>query len=206
MKYYCVVEDFKIQALLISSAKRSKDLALDEAANFRVDIQSTGVVTWIPGGQWLTGCQVNMKLFPFDTQKCNVTFINWTYKEALQYRMRNSGAIRMDAYSPNSEWILSRATSGTSSFPISLDRRRIAYLSTAMFTLELKRNPGYYLLNLIVPTMTLSMISVLMFWLPPECGDRVSFGITIMLSFTVTMMMVADVTPRSGSDLPILSQ
>ena len=188
----------------VLSIEKTKDIALDGADSFRVEIRNNGLVTWIPGGQWITECAVNMKLFPFDTQTCNVTFINWVYKAALQYRMRNPGKIRLDVYSPNREWDLVKATSNTSILRIEFDGNLTMTLSTAMFSLELRRSSGYYVLNLIVPSMTLSLISVLMFWLPPNSGERVSFGITILLSFSVTMLMMSDVTPKSGSDMPIL--
>ena len=45
-----------------------------------------------------------------------------------------------------------------------------------------------------------------MFLLPSESGEKVSLSITVLLGYSVVLLMVADVTPRSGLDIPYLSK
>ncbi len=50
----------------------------------------------------------------------------------------------------------------------------------------------------------MTMASVLVFILPVESGEKVSLSITIMLSYSVLLLVVSDVTPRSGTGQPLL--
>ncbi|KAK2152334.1 hypothetical protein LSH36_331g01037 [Paralvinella palmiformis] len=186
------------QSQLRLSADGISDISLVDASRFRVDISANGMVTWIPGGQWKTECQVNLVAFPFDEQRCQVIFTNWVHKTAILYNMRTPGYVRLDGYSPNSEWELLNASSAVMIRTYNADEENVFELPTASFMVELRRSSGYYVLNVLIPTLTLSLISVLMFWLPPECGERVSFGITILLSFSFIMLMMSDGSDGDG--------
>ena len=62
------------------------------------------------------------------------------------------------------------------------------------------------MLNLVVPSAVLAMLSNLMFFLPPESGERVSLGITVLLSFSVFQFMMMDKMPDNSDSIPILSE
>jgi len=47
---------------------------------------------------------------------------------------------------------------------------------TITFTLRLRRQPLYYIVNLIVPCCLLSFIAVTTFLLQPGCSDRLGIG------------------------------
>ena len=47
-------------------------------------------------------------------------------------------------------------------------------------------------------------MSLLVFILPVQSGEKVSLSITILLSYTVLLVVVSDVTPRSGDGQPYL--
>ena len=61
-------------------------------------------------------------------------------------------------------------------------------------------------LLLFICSIILSCASLLVFWLPVESGEKVSLSITVMLSYSVLLIVVSDVTPRSGSGQPYLSK
>ena len=53
-------------------------------------------------------------------------------------------------------------------------------------------------------SIILSLSSLLVFLMPVESGEKVSLSITIMLSYSVLLLVISDVTPRSGSGQPYL--
>ena len=49
-----------------------------------------------------------------------------------------------------------------------------------------------------------SSISFLVYLLPVESGEKVSLSTTVMLSYFVLLLMMADITPRSSATTPII--
>ena len=78
----------------------------------------------------------------------------------------------------------------------------IANVPGVKFTLVLKRRPLYYLFNIIIPTVLLATLSAVTFVVPVDSGEKISFGIAILLAFSMFMLILQDNTPQT--DMPIL--
>ena len=76
--------------------------------------------------------------------------------------------------------------------------------STVKFHLHLERLPAYYLLNIIIPTVVLALLSAFTFYVPVDSGEKLSLSITILLSFSVFLLMLSESTPQVSQDLPFL--
>ena len=74
------------------------------------------------------------------------------------------------------------------------------------FSLALKRKSQYSIINVIVPIVLLSIMDLLVFWLPPESGEKASLGITVLLSFSVFLLVVDERMPRTSDAVPLLSE
>ena len=48
-------------------------------SDFRVHIESDGLVIWVFGGKFSTACELDLTYFPFDKQTCPFTIENWAY-------------------------------------------------------------------------------------------------------------------------------
>ena len=72
------------------------------------------------------------------------------------------------------------------------------------FTLYLQRRPQYYLLNIIIPSVVLAVLSALTFAVPVDSGEKLSLGISILLAFSVFMLILQDNTPQA--DTPVLGK
>ena len=72
--------------------------------------------------------------------------------------------------------------------------------------MELKRKAQYSIINMLVPIILLSVMDLLVFWLPAESGEKVSLGITVLLSFSVFLLVVDEQIPRTSDAIPILSK
>ena len=53
--------------------------------DFRVNIDSDGNVVWAYGGTLSTLCVLDVRRFPFDSQECEIEFINWAYTGQFEY-------------------------------------------------------------------------------------------------------------------------
>jgi hypothetical protein len=74
------------------------------------------------------------------------------------------------------------------------------------YYLVLKRKPNFYLINLIIPSMLITVMAALGYFLPVESGEKVSLQITVMLSLAVFQLLVADKLPPSADATPIIGK
>jgi len=58
-------------------------------------------------------------------------------------------------------------------------------------------------MNFVVPSVLLSILSILTFLLPPESGERITLSITILLSTTLFQQLTASLIPPS--QVPVIS-
>ena len=72
--------------------------------------------------------------------------------------------------------------------------------------MELERKSQYTIINILIPIILLSIMDLLVFWLPPESGEKVSLGITVLLSFSVFLLVVDERMPRTSDAVPLLSE
>lgn len=78
--------------------------------------------------------------------------------------------------------------------------------SAVEFHIQLKRKSFYHMMYMVIPSFVLSLIALLMFWLPPESGEKVSLGTTVFLAFSVLMFSLSDDLPESSDTVPFLGK
>uniref|UniRef100_A0A914GTQ4 Uncharacterized protein n=1 Tax=Globodera rostochiensis TaxID=31243 RepID=A0A914GTQ4_GLORO len=75
---------------------------------------------------------------------------------------------------------------------------------------SIKRNPSYYLFTLIMPSALITTITVVGFFTPHsttgENTEKVSLGVTSLLSLALILMMVSDKLPATSNTVPVLGQ
>uniref|UniRef100_A0A182XGP6 Neurotransmitter-gated ion-channel transmembrane domain-containing protein n=1 Tax=Anopheles quadriannulatus TaxID=34691 RepID=A0A182XGP6_ANOQN len=72
------------------------------------------------------------------------------------------------------------------------------------FAILIRRKTLYYFFNLIVPCVLIASMALLGFTLPPDSGEKLSLGVTILLSLTVFLNMVAETMPATSDAVPLL--
>lgn len=87
----------------------------------------------------------------------------------------------------NGEWIL---------LDVRSERKLLTYdccegeFPEVTYHLELRRRTLFYMMNFILPCVLIAVLTLLVFLLPPESGERMSFGVTVLLSFTILLLML----------------
>ncbi|KAG9347193.1 hypothetical protein JZ751_006120 [Albula glossodonta] len=70
----------------------------------------------------------------------------------------------------------------------------------------MRRRTLYYGLNLLIPCVLISGLALLVFLLPADSGEKISLGITVLLSLTVFMLLVAEIMPATSDSVPLIAQ
>ncbi|CDQ56674.1 unnamed protein product [Oncorhynchus mykiss] len=152
-------------------------------------------------GIFMSTCNVDVRWFPFDIQKCEMKFGSWTYDGWLMDLQMNEADI--SGYMSNGEWDLV-GVPGTRS-EVFYDCCKEPYPDVT-FVVTIRRRTLYYALNLLIPCVLLSSMTLLIFLLPADSGEKISLGITVLLSLTVFMLLVAEIMPATSDSIPLIGQ
>ncbi|XP_016106194.1 5-hydroxytryptamine receptor 3E-like [Sinocyclocheilus grahami] len=61
-----------------------------------------------------------------------------------------------------------------------------------------------YVVNLIIPSSFLMIIDIMSFYLPPHSVDRSSFKMTLILGYTVFLLIMNDLLPSTANGTPLI--
>jgi len=76
--------------------------------------------------------------------------------------------------------------------------------STIEYTLVMSRVSLYYFMYILLPLISLAFLFLLVFHIPPDSGERMGFGVTILLSITVYLLVISEKLPEKSNDTPML--
>lgn len=106
-------------------------------------------------------------------------------------------------YITNGEWRLGKT---------SIVRNEVVYpISDAIYPdvtifLVIHRRVLYYVLNVIFPCIWMNILSVLTFSLPPDACEKITLSITVLLSWSVFMLLVANSMPPTSEFVPLIGR
>ncbi|CAL8329938.1 unnamed protein product [Lota lota] len=179
----------------------SADERFDATFHTNVLVNSSGACQYIPPGILKSTCYIDVRWFPFDVQKCDLKFGSWTHNGwLLDLQMMD---VDISTYIPNGEWDL---------VGVPAKRNELYYecckepYPDVTFTVTMRRRTLYYGLNLLIPCVLISGLALLVFLLPADSGEKISLGITVLLSLTVFMLLVAEIMPATSDSVPLIAQ
>ncbi|XP_076394956.1 CHRNA7-FAM7A fusion protein isoform X9 [Megachile rotundata] len=90
-------------------------------------------------------------------------------------------------------------------------RRNVEYYSCCpepypdiTYEIRLRRRPMFYVFNLILPCILINCAALLVFYMPSESGEKVTLGISALLSMTVFLMTIRETLPPTEKT-PLIS-
>ncbi|XP_028257594.1 neuronal acetylcholine receptor subunit alpha-7-like isoform X2 [Parambassis ranga] len=188
---------WKPDILLYNSA----DERFDGTFHTNIVVDPSGSCSYIPPGIFKSTCHIDVRWFPFDVQRCDLKFGSWTYGGwSLDLKMIEAD---ISDYVANGEWDLVEV-------PGQKNERRYECCQEpypdVTFTVVMRRRTLYYGLNLLIPCVLISTLALLVFLLPADSGEKISLGITVLLSLTVFMLLVAEIMPATSDSVPLIAE
>ena len=58
----------------------------------------------------------------------------------------------------------------------------------------------------VFPCMMMSTLTVLVFCLPPDSGEKIALGVTVLLAFSVFMLAIAEKMPETSESIPLIGE
>ena len=161
------------------------DLCCSADGNFEVTLAtkatlySTGKVEWKPPAIYHSSCEMDVEYFPFDEQTCVMKFGSWTY-DGYQVDLRHIDeendraeveiGVDLTEFYMSVEWDIWEVPAV----------RNVKYYTCCdepyldiTFNVTMRRKTLFYTVNLIIPCMGISFLTILVFYLPSDSGEKV---------------------------------
>ncbi|XP_058381389.1 neuronal acetylcholine receptor subunit beta-3 [Diceros bicornis minor] len=167
----------------------------------KVVVKSNGTVIWTPPASYKSSCTMDVTFFPFDRQNCSMKFGSWTYDGTMvDLILINENVDRKDFFD-NGEWEILNAKGMKGN-------RRDGLYSYPFITYSfvLRRLPLFYTLFLIIPCLGLSFLTVLVFYLPSDEGEKLSLSTSVLVSLTVFLLVIEEIIPSSSKVIPLIGE
>lgn len=180
----------------------SADEGFDGTFQTNVVVKHGGSCLYIPPGIFKSTCKIDITWFPFDDQHCDMKFGSWTHDgNQLDLILNSESGGDLSDFITNGEWYL---------IGMPGKKNTIIYACCpepyvdVTFTIQIRRRTLYYFFNLIVPCVLISSMALLGFTLPPDSGEKLTLGVTILLSLTVFLNLVAEKIPTTSDAVPLI--
>ncbi|XP_053383975.1 neuronal acetylcholine receptor subunit non-alpha-2-like [Mercenaria mercenaria] len=154
-----------------------------------------GTASYYPGEVLEASCTVDITYYPFDRHSLNFTVWASLRSEVLLTKMNEK--VYLMQFSENGAWNLVY-----SDFHISYTIHGAVNLDVLLL---LERKPQFVIVNVLIPMICLVLLNALTFLMPTECGERISFSISVLLSIAVFLTVTGDTLPKTSNPMPILS-
>ena len=111
--------------------------------------------------------------------------------------------VDLSNYVTNGEWEL---------VSISIERNVVYYhccpepFPDVTFIIHIRRRIIYYIYNVIFPCVMMSTLTLLVFCLPPDSGEKITLGITVLLAFSVFLLRMGEDLPETSEFIPLLGR
>ncbi|XP_064818694.1 neuronal acetylcholine receptor subunit non-alpha-3-like [Oncorhynchus masou masou] len=185
------------------------DIVLYENADGRFEgslmtkaiVRSDGTIRWTPPASYKSSCTMDVTFFPFDRQNCSMKFGSWTYDGNMVDLVLVDHYVDRKDFFDNGEWEILNATGAKGS-----RRDGIYWYPFVTYSFILKRLPLFYTLFLIIPCLGLSFLTVLVFYLPSDEGEKLSLSTSVLVSLTVFLLVIEEIIPSSSKVIPLIGE
>ncbi|KAH7729497.1 nicotinic acetylcholine receptor alpha subunit [Aphelenchoides avenae] len=136
----------------------------------------------------------------------NITVVEDGIGRSIANRRIRLVVADLSDYYPSVEWdILSRVAKRRSrEYPsCCADSGKFVEIT---FYLLVRRKPLFYTVNLVFPCVGISFLTILVFYLPSDSGEKVSLSVNILVALTMFFLLLSEIIPANGIILPFVGK
>jgi len=170
-----------------------------------VVIEYTGAVLWIPPALYKSSCTIDVEYFPFDEQICLMKFGSWTFngdQVELGWYM-NKPYIDLSDYVYSGTWDIIKGPGSLNVYNATEEKPKLTDIT---FHIVIRRKTLFYTVNLIIPCVLISFLSVFVFYLPSDAGEKMTLCISILLGLMVFLLLVSKILPATSEVIPLIAK
>ncbi|OWA52233.1 Acetylcholine receptor subunit beta-like 2 [Hypsibius exemplaris] len=177
----------------------------------KILVYHNGTVFWDPPAIYKSYCSIDVRYFPYDRQNCTMKFTTWTYGALLINLKPSDGyegynkiiPIGMDLseYKPSIEWDILKVSAVRETEIY--DYGPWIYITYSMI---IRRKTLFYTVNFVIPCVLISSLTIFIFYVPSDSGEKVTLCTSILLSLTVFLLLLAKTIPPTSFAVSLLGR
>ncbi|XP_029577513.1 neuronal acetylcholine receptor subunit alpha-5 isoform X2 [Salmo trutta] len=164
-------------------------------------VRYDGTITWTQPANYKSACIIDVTFFPFDLQNCSMKFGSWTYDGSQVDILLEDFHVDKRDYFDNGEWEIVKATGSRG-----LRMDGSCHFPFITYSFIIRRLPLFYTLFLIIPCIGLSFLTILVFYLPSNGGEKISLCTSVLVSLTVFLLVIEEIIPSSSKVIPLIGE
>ncbi|KAL7045518.1 hypothetical protein ACKWTF_002249 [Chironomus riparius] len=175
---------------------------IDHFAKTNKIIYSNGDILWVPTAKFETYCNMDLKIWPFDEQKCEIKIGSWTYNSnQINLKMDMVTPIDAKSHYNNLEWEVLNGTA---------ERHEKFYsccpepYGDVTFYLNFRRRSPMFKAIAIVPAAAIVFMTLTAFWLPPQAGEKLLLNGFACIMICILLMYFSQLLPILAASSPII--
>jgi hypothetical protein len=106
-----------------------------------------------------------------------------------------------DDYLPSGTWDVIDAPSEEIEYIVDGTKRM-----ELVYKFRIRRKTLFYTVNLIIPTVLISFLSIFVFYLPTDEGEKMTLCISILLALVVFLLLVSKILPPTSIVIPLIAK
>lgn len=146
---------------------------------------------------------MDITYFPFDYQNCSMKFGSWTYDKAKIDLVQIGSKVNIKDFWESGEWEIIDAPGYKHDIKYNCCEEIYTDITYSFY---IRRLPLFYTINLIIPCLLISFLTVLVFYLPSDCGEKVTLCISVLLSLTVFLLVITETIPSTSLVIPLIGE
>ncbi|XP_035665272.1 uncharacterized protein LOC118408567 [Branchiostoma floridae] len=154
--------------------------------DLRVSYQ--GEVTWMIETLVVTTCDLDHFKFPFDNMSCPICI---SANHVSTFRCSDGNSTSLDVLQCGRPFRMDRGE-----WRVRIDLG--VSPGEACLNMDLQRNPTYHMCTTVSPVIVLALIMCVTFLIPIGKGDRLQYGMKILLAMFVSLVVVNEILPKSA--------
>lgn len=170
----------------------------------KIQVYSDGFVLWSRPGLLKALCKYQgLYNFPFDTLTCRLEIGAWSLDGTVQDIVARSsdGGFTWEGEDESVSETSGSAFQDYTISAISVERKELFYppypepFPELIYSISLQRSNKFYQWKLLIPQIAMAFLSFIPYYMNPDCGERLGFGITLILATLTVDVISIDLMP-----------
>ncbi|GFR71229.1 neuronal acetylcholine receptor subunit alpha-6 [Elysia marginata] len=187
---------FRPQLIMLNTME-DRDLFKDDYAP--LSVFSDGAVTWAPGSIFPASCKLDLTKYPFDQQDCRILMLSMNYNVSEMEFVVSDSTVGQTFFTQNGQWDISNMSIETLARSIGAEAK-----SAIVINFRVTRKPTFLVISMLLPIAFLSLLNLMVFVIPVDSGEKISYGITVLLALSVFMSIMSSMLPSSSESMPLM--